>query len=152
MVDEAREHITVAAPLERCFAVITDFTNYPAWAPDIKQAEVRAHDESGRPVEVEFRAAAMGRSVSVHLRYDYTEAPDRLSWHLLDGDLLERYEGSYRLEVAADRTDATEVHYELTVELGVPIPGFVKRRAEAKIIKAALPALKHHIESETAPR
>ena len=36
--------------------------------------------------------------------------------------------------------------YELSVDLIVPIPGFVKRRAEARIIKTALLELKSRVE------
>ena len=47
-------------------------------------------------------------------------------------------DGAYVLEPAADDADATEVAYELAVDLIIPIPGFVKRRAEGRIIKTAL--------------
>ena len=40
-----------------------------------------------------------------------------------------------------------EVVYHLEVDLVVPLPGFVKRRAEAKIIRTALPELKARVES-----
>ena len=44
------------------------------------------------------------------------------------------------------RPDSTDVVYELSVDLIVPIPGFVKRRAEARIIKTALSELKSRVE------
>jgi hypothetical protein len=39
------------------------------------------------------------------------------------------------------------VVYELSVDLVLPIPGFVKRRAEARILKTALTDLKTLVES-----
>jgi hypothetical protein len=39
------------------------------------------------------------------------------------------------------------VRYELSVELRVPIPGFVKRRAEGHILHAAVRDLKTRVES-----
>jgi hypothetical protein len=41
--------------------------------------------------------------------------------------------------------------YHLTVELVVPLPGFVKRRAESKIMHNALRELKAHVEQPTTP-
>ncbi len=150
MTDSAKERITIAAPLARVFDVISDFEHYPDWAPDIKATSVLARDQDGRATEVEFRAAAMGRSVTVHLRYDYEEAPARLSWELVGSDTVKRYDGTYVLADAGD--DTTEVDYELVVELLVPLPGFVKRRAEHRIVKAAMPELRTYIESGAADR
>lgn len=151
MADSAHEHISIEAPLDDCYAAISDFERYAEWAPDIKATRVIARDDCGRASEVEFRAAAMGRSVLVHLRYDYSAAPERLSWELVEGDTVRRYEGSYQLTALEGQSaTTTDVDYELTVELLVPLPGFVKRRAESKIMKAALPELKHHVESGAA--
>ncbi len=162
MTDSAKERITIGAPMARVFDVISDFDRYPQWAPDIKATTVLARDDEGRAIEVEYRAAAMGRSVSVHLRYDYAGAPERLSWELIGSDTVKRYDGTYVLvaadppagsdPAAADADVATEVDYELTVELLVPLPGFVKRRAEHRIVKAAMPELKTYVESGAADR
>ena len=150
MTDHAIEHVVVQAPLDRCFAALIDFEHYPAWAADIKETVVVTRDEQGRGLEVTWRAAAMGRSTTVQLEYDYSEAPERLSWHLTDGDIIRRYDGHYALSPAEGDVDATEIEYELSVDLVVPLPGFVKRRAEARIIKAALPDLKAYIEAGQA--
>lgn len=151
MTDHATEHIRINAPVSRCFAVLTDFEAYPAWAADIKETEVHERDAQGRGTEVTWRAAAMGRSTTVRLRYDYADAPAVMRWKLIDGDLLRRYDGHYALEPAPDDPGATDLEYQLTVDLVVPLPGFVKRRAETRIIKAALPDLKAHIEAERTP-
>jgi hypothetical protein len=147
VTDHATEHARINAPLDRCFAVLTDFERYPAWAADIKAAEVHRRDDEGRGIEVTWRAAAMGRSSTVRLTYDYSEAPRMLKWKLLDGDVLRRYDGHYLLQATDDDPDSTDLEYQLSVDLVVPLPGFVKRRAEARIIKAALPDLKAYIEA-----
>jgi hypothetical protein len=38
------------------------------------------------------------------------------------------------------------VTYHLEVDLLVPLPGFVKRRAESRIVSAALRSLRTHLE------
>jgi len=149
MPDKARETVVINAPVQACFDTLVDFERYPEWAGDLKQADVVERDADGRAAVVEFRAAAMGRSTTYRLRYDYADAPNRLSWVLESGDLERELDGAYHLRPAPDEQDKTEVVYELSVDLVLPIPGFVKRRAEARIIKTALTDLKQLVETST---
>ncbi len=59
---------------------------------------------------------------------------------------MRKLDGSYVLEPAS-RPGRTLVTYHLAVELIVPLPGFVKRRAEQKIIHTALRELRAHVEA-----
>jgi ribosome-associated toxin RatA of RatAB toxin-antitoxin module len=144
VTDQATETTEVTASPERCFEIVTDFERYPEWAADIKQVTVRDRDPDGRPELVEFRAAAFGRSTSYTLRYDYSEAPSVLSWVQADGDLTSRLDGRYEFRPS---DGGAEITYHLSVELKLPIPGFVKRRAEARIVGTALRELKARVES-----
>ena len=146
MAEQAREQTTINASVEQCFATLVDFESYPEWAGDLKQATVVSRDEDGRATVVEYRAAAMGRSTTYQLQYEYEGAPNRLGWELLSGDLERELDGNYALEPGTE-PGTTEVVYELSVDLIVPIPGFVKRRAENRIIKTALDQLKQRVES-----
>lgn len=145
MAEQATEHMVVSAPAEHCFAVVSDVERYPEWAADIKQVTVTSRDADGRPLEVAFRVGAFGRSSSVTLAYDYSGAPRSLSWKQLSGDLTAKYDGTYRFEPAPD--GGTEVTYTLVVELRVPLPGFIKRRAQSRIMHTALEELKLRVES-----
>ena len=150
MSEQAKEQIRISAPVEQCFATLVDFTSYPEWAGDLKEVTVVETDAEGRAVVVEFRAAAMGRSTTYQLRYDYSAAPNRLGWVLVEGDLPRELDGAYVL-TAADGGAATDVVYELAIDLVYPIPGFVKRRAEGRIIKTALGELKARVEGSPRP-
>lgn len=147
MSDKATEHTVIDAPVDACYEALIDFERYPEWAGDLKQATVVERDEEGRGLVVEFRAAAMGRSTTYRLRYDYEGAPHRLGWILESGDLQRELDGAYHLQASAADPGRTDVVYELSVDLVLPIPGFVKRRAEARIIKTALSDLKEMVES-----
>ena len=151
MADQAREHITDEAPVEACFEVLTDFERYPEWAGDLKAVQVVERDADGRAVVVEFRAAAMGRSTTYRLRYDYSGAPHRLSWRLESGDIQRELDGAYDLQPVEGRPDRTEIGYELAIDLIMPIPGFIKRRAETRILKTALDELKTRVERVVRP-
>ncbi len=145
MAELATERMIMRASPERCYEVVTDFERYLEWAGDIKQVEVVEREADGRPAAVAFRAAAFGRSTSYTLAYDYTAAPHELTWVQTRGDLTSRLDGAYVFEPAGDGD--TEVVYRLVVELKVPIPGFVKRRAEGRIMHTALKNLKARVES-----
>lgn len=146
MADHATQTIEIEAPTDRVFDVLLDLDAYPTWAKDLKGIKVESRDSQGRGREVTFRAAAMGRSTSYTLRYSYGEEPRRMSWELVRGDITRRIDGSYTLVTVPGDPGRTRVTYDLTVDLVVPLPGFVKRRAEAKIINSALRDLRAHVE------
>lgn len=146
MAEQATEHTSVAAPPEQCFAVAADVERYPEWAADIKEVTVHERDGDGRPLLVTFRAAAFGRSTSDTLSYDYGEAPRVLGWRLIKGDITTKFDGSYVFDADGDG-DGTDVTYHLEVELRVPIPGFIKLRAQSRIMATALRELKARVES-----
>ncbi len=148
MQEQVIERMLIDASPEECFAVLTDFERYSEWAADVKSVHVESRDDVGRAAVVTFRAAAFGRSTSYTLRYDYEGAPSRLSWVQVDGDLTGQLDGSYHL--AATEAGETEIEYRLVVDLKVPLPGFVKRRAESRIMGTALRDLKAFVEARRA--
>lgn len=145
MADQATEHMWVSASPERCFAVVADIEHYVDWAADIKEIVVEERDSEGRPLVVTWRAAAFGRSTSYTLVYDYSEAPRILSWKLTKGDITSKLDGSYVFDPGEGT--GTDVTYHLEVELRVPIPGFIKMRAQSRIMSTALRELKARVES-----
>jgi hypothetical protein len=145
MPDQATERTTIDASPDKVLAVALDIEKYPEWARDVKEAVVAERDEDGRPSRVAFRAAAMGHSARYVLKYDYGDDPLRMGWVLEQGDIVRRLDGEYVFE-ADGANGGTEVTYHLVVELAVPLPGFIKRRAESKIMTTALDELKRRCE------
>ena len=137
--------MVVAATPERCFEVSSDIAAYPQWAADIKEVTVDERDDQGRPRLVTFRAAAFGRSTSYTLAYDFIEAPRVLAWVQTRGDITAKLDGRYVF--APDGDGGTEVTYHLEVEMKVPLPGFIKMRAQSRIMSIALRELKARVES-----
>ena len=144
-VEERTEQTAIAAPPDACFAVAVDFEHYPEWAADIKSVEVLERDERQRGTRVRFRAAAMGQSIRYTLDYDYGDAPRTLAWVQSDGDLTRKLDGSYVFE--PDGAGGTTMTYHLIVDLKVPLLGFIKRRAENRILHTALRELKARAEA-----
>lgn len=142
MADQTTQHLRIEAPRTAIWEALTDFERYTDWARDLKQVDVVERDSEGRATVVHFRAAGMGRSTSYTLRYQWDDAPDRLPWELVEGDIMRVLDGAYEL---AERGGGTDVTYHLRVDLVVPLPGFVKRRAEARIVSTALRDLRDHL-------
>lgn len=140
--------MTVNAPIEACYAVGIDIAAYPDWVENLRAAEVLSRDDQGRPLTARFEAEGLGRMTSYVLSYDHDRGPSVLSWSLLSGDLAREIEGCYGFEDVTERDGQplTEVRYELTIDLAVPLPGFVKRRAEDKIVLSALHRFKLRVE------
>ena len=134
MADSATETVVIDAPPERVWEIAADFERYPEWVRDVKDVVVRSRDEQNRPYEVEYRASALGRSTHYTLVYDYAQAPDVLAWKMVRGDIQRSIEGAYHLRATDD--GGTEVRYDLSIELAAPLPGFVKRRAEVRILNS----------------
>lgn len=142
MADQTTQHLHIEAPLSSIWDVLTDFERYPEWARDLKEVRVVERDDEGRATVVHYRAAGMGRSTSYSLRYEWDDAPNRLPWELVEGDIMRVLDGAYEF---AERDGGTDVTYHLRVDLVVPLPGFVKRRAEARIVSTALRDLRDHL-------
>jgi ribosome-associated toxin RatA of RatAB toxin-antitoxin module len=146
--DQASSTIVIDAPADKVMAVIADFAAYPTWSPQIKRVDVLATDDQGRGTSAHFVIDAGVLRDEYTLDYDWS-VPDAVSWHLVSGTMQKQQEGSYTLRRTGDGGDGTggtEVLYELTVELAIPMLGLFKRRAEKMIIDTALKGLKRHIE------
>jgi ribosome-associated toxin RatA of RatAB toxin-antitoxin module len=143
--EQVTERMVIRANPAHCYEVVADFERYPEWASDIKAVSVDERDANGRATQVTYRAAAFGRSTSYTLRYDYSDAPSKLSWEQVRGDVTRRLDGSY--EIYPSDEGSADVTYHLVVDLKVPLPVFVKRRAEGRITHTALKELKERAES-----
>lgn len=143
MGDEAHEEIVVAASPSMCFGIAADFEEYPTWAPEVKRVDVVTRDATGRGTRVEYRAAALGRTIRYVLDYDFAGAPASFSWSLVDGDMVRQLDGRYTF---APHDTGTLVTYDLGVDLSMPLPGMVKRRAAGMIVGNALQGLKRVAE------
>ncbi|MET8158503.1 SRPBCC family protein [Sphaerisporangium sp. NPDC005289] len=143
MADRTTSSITIGAAPAAITAVIADFAAYPEWAGQVRSAEVLSVGEDGRPDTVRFAldAGVITDEYTLGYRWHGDQAVD---WEMVEsGKMLSGLTGSYRLAGAGE---ATEVTYELAVDLKVPMIGMVKRKAEKVIVDTALKGLKKRVE------
>jgi ribosome-associated toxin RatA of RatAB toxin-antitoxin module len=145
MAEHTRSSITIEAPPERVMSVIADFTRYPEWTGEVKEAEVLSADDQGRAEQVRLLLDAGAIKDEHTLAYEWPRA-DEVRWSLVRSRMLRTLDGSYQLAPSAGG-EHTEVTYQLTVDVKIPMLGTIKRKAEKVIIDRALDGLKKRVES-----
>lgn len=145
MAERTEGSIRIAAKPADIMAVINDHPSYPQWA-GVKSAEVLTEYEDGTPAEVKMSVSQMGVDATYTLAYEYYEDDGGVSWTTVEASgAVKDIQGEYLLDPADDGT--TEVTYKLTLELGISLPGFLRRQAEKQVINTALGGLKKRVES-----
>ncbi|WP_267241185.1 SRPBCC family protein [Streptomyces sp. PR69] len=145
MAEHTSSSIEIAAAPADVMAVISDFARYPEWTGEVKQAEVLAVDDQGRADQVRLVLDAGAIKDDHTLAYTW-HSPNQVSWTLVKSQMLRAIDGSYTL-APIGAGDRTEVTYQLTVDVKIPMLGMIKRKAEKVIIDRALDGLKQRVES-----
>jgi carbon monoxide dehydrogenase subunit G len=143
VADRTEGSIVINADQAAVMAVIADFERYPEWSAEFKKVEVRARGADGRATDVYLEVSAGPISARYTLHYSYG-GNRSVAWAMTEGSGIKNVEGEYVLEPEGA---ATKVTYKASVELGVPMPGFLKRQGEKRVIDAALKGLKKRVES-----
>ena len=144
MANKTASSITVAAPKSDVMAVIADFADYPRWAAALRSADVLEAGPDGRAARVRFMLDAGVLRDTYVLAYTWDD-DEQVTWQLAEpGTVIAEMTGAYHL---ADHGAGAEVNYELTVDVRIPMPGLLKRKAEKMIIDTALKGLKARTES-----
>ena len=144
MSDLSSGTVTIEAPIAEVEKALFDLAKYPEWSTSIKSVDVLATDDQGRLTSGKFVIEAGVLKDKVTLDYDWSEAPNKLSFSFNDADMLTGMEGSYSIKKIDE--DTTQVTYEMGVELPMPIPAMMRKKNEQATIDQALQQLKSHLE------
>lgn len=148
MADSTRSSIVVDAPAGDVLDIIADLEAYPEWITEFSAVEILTEDGDGWPDQARFSLDAGPIKDSYTLKYVWDVAEDGqgvASWNLVEASVLKAMDGSYTLASTPD--GGTEVVYELTVDVRVPMLGMLKRKAEKVIVDSALRDLKKRAEA-----
>lgn len=143
MAHHGTSSIDVDATQSELMAIVTDIEAYPDWLPDVKQVDVLERDAEGRPTASTMTVDVTIREVTYTLDYEY-DGDERMAWTSRPGGDVKSIEGSYTFEINDD--GGTTVVYELAIDPGFPVPGFLLKRAAKHITAAALDGLKARAE------
>jgi len=136
--------VSITASADEVRAVLFDIASYPSWSTSFKSVTVLASDGQGRPTQVSMSVDAGALKDKPTLNYDWSAYPDRLDFSLEDAHLLTQMSGAY---IVKDNDDETEVTFELTVALSMPVPDIMRTKAEKSTIDLALKQLKEKLEN-----
>lgn len=136
--------VTIDAPIADVQKALFELDTYPEWSSQIKSSEALERDDQGRVTKVKMSIDAGMMKDRLTLDYDWSAAPNKLSFSLDEADLLTGMDGIY--SISSVDADTTQVTYELEVSLSMPIPAMMRQKAEKATIDAALSELKKHLE------
>ena len=139
----SRSTIVIEAPMSQVSEVLFDLEKYPDWSDSITKVKVTERDEGGRVTGATLTIAAGAVKDEVSLSYNWDGAPGRLEFELEDANMLTKMDGAYILK---DLGDETEVTYELSVGVSMPIPQMMVTKQEKTTVDQALAQLKEHCE------
>ncbi|CAN2202108.1 Polyketide cyclase/dehydrase [Candidatus Nanopelagicaceae bacterium] len=142
MADTSVSTVIIDAPLAEVEAALFTIEAYPDWLTSIKKVDVVERDgDHVTKAKVSIDAGMMkDRAI---LDYDWSAAPSSLSFSLDEADLLTQMDGVYTLK--AIDADSTQVTYELTVAVSLPVPAMMITKAQQQTIDAALKELAEHL-------
>ncbi|MFJ9913931.1 SRPBCC family protein [Actinacidiphila glaucinigra] len=146
MAEHTRSSITIDAAPADVMGVIADFARYPEWTGEVKEAEILSAGADGRAERVRLLLDAGAIKDDHTLAYTWA-GDNEVRWTLVKSQMLRTLDGAYIL-VPLEDGKRTEVTYQLTVDVKIPMLGMIKRKAEKVIIDRALAGLKKRVESQ----
>jgi hypothetical protein len=144
MSESSTSTVEVTAPLAEVAAKLSAIAGYPEWLSSIKKVEVTESDAEGRATKADVSIDAGVMKDRATLSYDWSQAPNEITFSLDDADLMTAMDGKYTLK-ALD-ADTTLVTYELGVELSLPVPRMMISKTEKTTIDQALKELQAQFE------
>lgn len=145
MADKTAQTIYIDADPGTVMDVIADIGSYPEWVSEYKDTEVLEVDDDGFPKRARLVLEAAVLKDTMELAYDWPADHQSVTWTLVSSSLLKALEGAYRLSANGSGTDVT---YELSVDLSIPMIGLLKRKAERRLTDTALKDLKKRVETD----
>jgi ribosome-associated toxin RatA of RatAB toxin-antitoxin module len=136
---DSREVVIEASP-DEILDVIADVESTPSWSPQYQRAEVLETYEDGRPKRVKMKVKSAG--ISDEQVVEYTWADNKASWTLISAGQLKAQDASYTLIPQGDKT---KVEFDITIDLSVPLPGFVLKRAMKGAMETATDGLRKQV-------
>ncbi|OBI52185.1 cyclase [Mycobacterium kyorinense] len=145
MAEKTTQTIHIDADPGTVMDVIADIGSYPEWVSEYKETEVLEADADGYPKVARMVLDTTVLKDTLVFSYDWPKDRRSVHWSLVSSSLLKALDGVYRLSPKGSGTDVT---YELTVDLAVPMIGLLKRKAERRLTDSALKDLKKRVEAE----
>ena len=136
---DSREVVIEATPQE-ILDVVADVEATPSWSPQYQRAEILESYDDGRPKQVKMTGKAAGLTDEQVIEYTWSE--NKVSWTLVSAGQLKAQDASYTLTPDGDKT---KVRFDISIDLSVPLPGFILKRTMKGGVETATEGLKKQV-------
>ncbi|AIY45133.1 SRPBCC family protein [Mycolicibacterium fortuitum] len=136
---DSREVVIEATPQE-ILDVVADVEATPTWSPQYQRAEILQSYDDGRPKQVKMTVKAAGLTDEQVIEYTWSE--NKVSWTLVSAGQLKAQDASYTLTPDGDKT---KVRFDITIDLSVPLPGFILKRTMKGGVETATEGLRKQV-------
>lgn len=138
-ITDSREVVIEATP-DEVMDVLFDLESLTEWSSVHKKVEILERDEEGHPTKSRQTVKIVG--VTDEQVLDYAVHDDGVSWTLVSSKQQRGQDGRYTLTPEGDKT---RVHFELTVDPSVPVPGFLVKRGTKGLMETATDGLRKRV-------
>jgi len=142
-ITETREVVIDATP-EEIMGVLFDLESLPEWSSVHRKIEILERDDEGHPSRSKQVVKLVG--VSDEQELAYTVHDDGVSWTLISAKQQRAQEGRYTL---SPEGDSTRVRFDLTVDLLMPVPGFLVRKGAQSLLDTATKGLRDRVMEQS---
>ena len=136
---DSREVVIEATPQE-ILDVVADVEATPSWSPQYQRAEILESYDDGRPKQVKMTVKAAGLTDEQVIEYTWSE--NKVSWTLVRAGQLKAQDASYTLTPDGDKT---KVRFDISIDLSVPLPGFILKRTMTGGVETATEGLRKQV-------
>ncbi|CQD14510.1 cyclase/dehydrase [Mycobacterium lentiflavum] len=138
-VSDSRELVIEATP-DEIMDVLFDIESLPEWSSAHQNVEVLERDDQGHPIRSRQVVKIVGISEEQELAY--TVHDNGVSWTLVRAKQQRAQDARYTLTPDGD---STRVRFDLTVDLTVPVPGFLIRKGTKGLMDTATKGLRERV-------
>jgi hypothetical protein len=138
-VTDSREVVIEVTP-DEIMDVLFDLEALTEWSSAHQKVEILERDDQGRPRKSRQVVKVVGISDEQVLAYSVHD--DGVSWRLVSAKQQRAQDARYTLTSEGDRT---RVRFQLTVDLLVPLPGFLIKKGVKGLMDTATEGLRKRV-------
>ena len=134
------------APPEAIMAVLADVEALPTWSPGHRHVEVLDRYPHGLPHHVRTTVRLLGISDKEVLEYHWGD-----NWMVWDAEPNLQQRGQHVEYNLIPEIDKTRVRFDIIIDLAMPVPEFVIRRAKNIVLNVAIERLRRRVMGNAQP-
>ncbi|MEI7705135.1 MAG: SRPBCC family protein [Deltaproteobacteria bacterium] len=135
MAAKVSKEMVVDVPVEKFWEIVADYAAYPGFVPSVKAIRLVRTEKGVKDVEYEVDLGV--KTVRYTLRH-IEQAPTKMTWSLIKGDMMKVSNGAWELQNHAGKTLA---RYTVEVQVQKPplVPQSIVDRVSDELTKVQLP-------------